>query len=342
MSPLALLSLVLMLIGTLVAWLLSRRVTRPLISLTRAAEALSAGDYERRVDVHGMDEVGRLASSFNQMAAEIESARRELMQRVREAQDARHEAERLHEVTEYAREHSERANRAKSDFLAVMSHELRTPLNAIGGYAQLLELGVHGPLTEPQLDALRRIARNQQHLLTLINDLLNYTKLDAGRVTYTIDTVLVSEVFHNIEPLIAPQVQMHQLCFVQDRPDATLAVRADADKLQQILLNLLGNAMKFTPAGGTIALESMRRDGVVQIHVRDTGVGIPADRLEAIFEPFYQGDRALNRPTEGIGLGLAISRDLARGMAGELAVESSIGKGSVFTVVLPVARPRAN
>ena len=335
---LMLVSVLLMLIGTIVVWLLSRRIAQPLHSLTRAAEALAAGDYTRRVEAHGTDEIGRLGASFNLMAVEIETARRELMQRVREAQQARHEAERLHEVTEYAREASERANRAKSDFLAVMSHELRTPLNAIGGYAQLLELGIHGTLTEPQLDAMRRIARNQQHLLTLINDLLNYAKLDAGRVQYSIESVSVGDVFQNIEPLIAPQVQMHQLRFVRQNPDEDLAVRADADKLQQILLNLLGNAMKFTPAGGTITLEGTRRDGVVQIHVRDTGIGIPQDRLEAIFEPFYQGDRALNRPTDGVGLGLAISRDLARGMAGELAVESIVGHGSTFTVVLPPAR----
>jgi signal transduction histidine kinase len=320
---LALLSLLLIAGGAALSWLISRRVTRPLASLTAAAEAIARGDEARRVEGGGGDEVGRLAASFNQMASEVAASRRELERRIAEAEEARAEAE--------------RASRAKSDFLAVMSHELRTPLNAIGGYAQLLELGIHGPVNDAQRDALARLGRNQAHLLRLINDVLNFAKLDAGQVQYAVADVLLDEALAGLEPLVAPQVRAKGLTFTSRRcgGDPALVARADPDKLQQVVLNVLANAIKFTPAGGTIAIECDATDDRVYVRVRDTGVGIPADRLPFIFEPFVQGDRALNRPHDGVGLGLAISRDLARGMDGDLTVESAVGEGSVFTIVLP-------
>jgi signal transduction histidine kinase len=216
-----------------------------------------------------------------------------------------------------------------------MSHELRTPLNAIGGYTQLLELGVHGPLNAAQLNAVRRVEKNQAHLLTLINSVLNYAKLDSGMVHYRIGDVAIADAFRDMEPLIAPQVQAQRLQFLQYPPDRALTVKADRDKLHQILLNLLSNALKFTPAGGRITLSCSGGDDTISIHVRDTGTGVAPDRIETIFEPFFQGDRALSNPTDGVGLGLAISRDLARGMSGDLHVWSAPGVGSVFTVVLP-------
>jgi signal transduction histidine kinase len=319
---LAVISLLLTAGGAALSWAISRRVTRPLASLTAAAETIARGGEAGRVEDGGGDEVGRLAASFNLMASEVSTSRRELERRIAEAEQARAEAE--------------QASRAKSDFLAVMSHELRTPLNAIGGYAQLLELGVHGPVNDAQRDALARIGRSQAHLLRLINDVLNFAKIDARQVQYAVSDVRLDETVANLEPLVAPQVRAKGLTFTwRAGGEPPLTARADPDKLQQVVLNVLVNAIKFTPAGGTIGIECDAVGDRVRIRVRDTGVGIPAERLPFIFEPFVQGERALNRPHEGVGLGLAISRDLARGMGGDLTVESAVGQGSVFTISLP-------
>jgi signal transduction histidine kinase len=234
-----------------------------------------------------------------------------------------------------ARAEVEAADRAKSEFLTVMSHELRTPLNAIAGYAELMEMGLRGPLTEHQREDLGRIRVSQQHLLGLINQVLNYAKLEAGTVQYEITRVAVDDVVADATDLIAPQAGAKGLTLNVARP-ARLAVRADADKVCQIMLNLLSNAVKYTNRGGQIAVASEKSD-YVRVLVRDTGLGVPADKLDTIFEPFVQLGRALNRPGEGTGLGLAISRDLARWMGGDLTVESRLGVGSTFTLSLPPA-----
>ena len=240
-------------------------------------------------------------------------------------------------AAEEAAEVARAANRAKADFLAVMSHELRTPLNAIGGYTELIEMGLRGPVTAEQLTDLARIKRSQRHLLSLINDLLNYAKLEAGRVQYEIGTLSVGELVGSLEPLIAPQIAAKQLTFDWTPPHEPLDVRADGEKVQQVLLNVLSNAVKFTQAGGTIRVGAERDAGVVRIIVSDTGIGIPEDKLDVIFEPFVQLSRGLTQHNEGTGLGLAISRDLARAMGGDLRAESAVGRGSRFTLELPAA-----
>jgi signal transduction histidine kinase len=239
------------------------------------------------------------------------------------------------EDAEAARRLAESANQAKSDFLTIMSHELRTPLNAIGGYVQLLELGVRGPMTEAQLTDLARIRRNQEHLLGLINNVLNFAKLDAGRVHFHIVDARVDEVCADFEAMIAPQIRAKRLCYTLHHPDPTLVMRADPEKVRQIVLNLLTNAIKFTPTGGRIDLACEGSGDSVCIRITDTGTGIPADRLETIFDPFVQVHTRLTRTTEGVGLGLAISRELARSMEGDLTVTSELGAGSTFTLRVP-------
>jgi len=237
------------------------------------------------------------------------------------------------EIEERRRE-ADVANRTKADFLATISHELRTPLNAIAGYVQLLLLGVRGPLTEAQIADLRRIQRSQQHLLSLINDVLNFSRLEAGAVTYDIRPVPLGAVVDTAGTMITPQAITKHITFELEPCSPTLMALADASKLEQILLNLLSNAVKFTQPGGRVSLRCEAVGDRVLAHVADSGPGIPSDRLGVIFEPFVQLDRTFGNPREGAGLGLAISRDLARGMQGDLTVESTVGEGSRFTVSL--------
>ncbi|GLC26981.1 hypothetical protein rosag_34940 [Roseisolibacter agri] len=242
---------------------------------------------------------------------------------------------------EGARAEAEQANRGKSEFLAVMSHELRTPLNAIGGYAELIELGIHGPVTEAQRTALARIQQSQRHLLGLIAGVLDYSRVEAGAVTYRLADVPVGEAVAEAEALVAPQLRAKGLGYAWSGAPPELHMRADREKLQQILLNLLGNAVKFTRprdgVPGRIEVACTVDEERVHLHVRDTGVGIAPEQLERIFEPFVQADQRLTRAQEGVGLGLAISRDLARGMGGDLTAASVPGVGSTFSLTLPRA-----
>ena len=257
------------------------------------------------------------------------------------------EAERHARATaEDARRGAEQANRAKSEFLANMSHELRTPLNAIQGHVQLVTLGVHGAVTDAQRESLGRVTRAQEHLLGLINDVLNYAKLEAGRVEFDVRPCELSSVVQDVVRMVEPQLASRGLALTVDVPPDAPQVLADCEKLQQVLINLVGNAVKFTPRSradgtpGTITIayradgDATAPDAAVRLDVRDTGIGIPPDRLGAIFEPFVQVRTGLTRDVEGTGLGLAISRDLMHGMHGDLEVASTLGDGSTFTVVL--------
>ncbi|HJR41209.1 MAG TPA: ATP-binding protein [Gemmatimonadaceae bacterium] len=238
---------------------------------------------------------------------------------------------------EQARKEAEAASKAKSEFLAMMSHELRTPLNAIGGYAQLIEDGVNGPITPEQRKSLTRIRANQEHLLTLINDVLNLARMEAGRVTVQPTDVPVDATLAGAVELIRPQLEAKKLRYEYQGGDHGVTVFADRERLLQIILNLLTNATKFTDEGGRITLGWRRENGTVYIEVKDSGIGIPADRLESIFEPFVQVEQRRAASREGVGLGLAISRELARAMNGELVAESTVGEGSVFTLTLPTS-----
>jgi PAS domain S-box-containing protein len=257
-------------------------------------------------------------------------ARREVERLLVESEQARADAE-------AARAEAETANRAKSEFLAIMSHELRTPLNAIAGYTQLMELGIRGPVTAQQREDLTRIQSSQRHLQGLINEVLNYAKLESGSVHYDLHDIPAHDALRAAEALVEPQARASGLRLTVADCAPELRMRADTEKLRQVLVNLLSNAVKFTRPGGEIRMWCEAMDDDVSIRVSDTGMGIPADKLDAIFDPFIQVHADFTRQNEGTGLGLAISRDLARGMGGDLTVESVLGEGSTFTLTLPRA-----
>ena len=247
--------------------------------------------------------------------------------------EAEESARRLAEV-ELAKTRAEAANKAKMEFLAVMSHELRTPLNAIGGYAQLLEMGIKGPVSSSQVEDLQRIRRSQAHLLGLINDIMNFVRLETGRVAFHNKPHRVREILETIEALTDPQIRMNGLTYHATPCEESLTVWGDREKIEQILLNLVSNSIKFTARGGRIGLSCIREGEDVLFRVSDTGKGIPADRLVEIFDPFVQVNPKFSRSQDGVGLGLAISRDLARGMGGDLTATSEEGVGSTFTLRL--------
>lgn len=279
---------------------------------------------ERRKFEEALLEARKVAEHANQVLEE-QAVELELQQQLLEEQAVELEEQRAA---------ADQANVAKSNFLAVMSHELRTPLNAIGGYVQLIAMGVHGPVTSDQQEALDRIDRSQRHLLRLINDVLNLSRIEAGRVEYALTSMSLADAVNSVLPMVEPQIEAKGIA-LQNAVPGQLDARGDRDKVQQILLNLLTNAVKFTPAGGTLCIEGSEDATRSYLRVIDTGLGIPADMLEQIFEPFVQVDASKSRSAEGTGLGLAISRDLARGMGGDLQVESAIGSGSTFQLVLP-------
>jgi PAS domain S-box-containing protein len=233
-----------------------------------------------------------------------------------------------------AREEAEAANRAKSNFLALLSHEFRTPLQAIFGYTELLEREIHGPLTDAQRGDLRRIQQSQQHLLGLITAILDFARIESGEaIEMDVKPTAVSEILGDLEDSIGPQLEPKKLKYQYRRKDTCIAALADAAKVHQIVLNLLSNAIKFTPRGGSITLECDSDSQHLAITVVDTGIGIPPDKLEAVFEPFVQiGEK--NALSSGIGLGLAISRRLANAMGGSLTATSVPGQGSTFTLRL--------
>jgi signal transduction histidine kinase len=274
-------------------------------------------------------------------------ARRQVEEQSLQLQELQAETEAINEELQSTNEdllektrEAEEANRAKAEFLASMSHELRTPLNAIAGYLDLLAIEIHGPVTPQQHSALARIKRNQEVLLSLINDILNFAKLESGRLEIESVEVPVAAALHALEPLIAPQVSARGLAYgCDDCPNGLVAV-GDPERVQQVLINLLTNAIKFTDPGGRVTVRAEECGDRVAIHVSDTGRGIPPDKLEAVFDPFVQVDRRrglADESQQGVGLGLAISRELARAMAGDLTARSTPGEGSTITLVLPRA-----
>ncbi len=292
--------------------------------------ALASSLAAQTMIVRQHDELERTNHQLQEQAEELEMQAEELQGTAAHLQERTQEAE--------------DANRAKAGFLSMMSHELRTPLNAIGGYAELLAMGVRGPVTAEQLDYLSRIRRAGRHLQSLIGDILEFSRLDAGQDHFEIVDVSVVDAVTEAAELVAPTATERGIALDYSAcapgAGAVRMVRADPGKLRQILVNLLGNAIKFTPPAGRVWMTCAADGDRMRIAVSDTGRGIPQRDLARIFEPFVQLDRtSTDVRDQGVGLGLAICRELARGMEGELEIESEPGAGSTFSVLLPIARP---
>ena len=313
------------------------KITRDLTARRNAeeqAQLLAAETAARREAERHTEELVGLTEELQRQALELEAQTEEAQSLAEELEQTNEQLQQQASEAEDARAAADAANRAKTEFLAVMSHELRTPLNAIAGYAELLRMGLRGPVTAEQLEDLERITRSERTLLSLINDILNYARLEAGQVRFAKEAVPIRALVADLDAVVSPQLRTKRLHFNFNRCDSDVVVEADPDKVRQILVNLLSNAIKFTPSDGRVEIECQADDRVVRTIVRDTGVGIPSAKLEEIFEPFVQLDRSLTSTQEGSGLGLAISRDLARGMGGDLSAESALGGGSTFVLTL--------
>jgi signal transduction histidine kinase len=340
-------------LSSLIALVLSGRIARRIGGLTSATREVAAGNLERRVEVRSSDELGVLASNFNQMVDSLRTQRQTLEQRNDELQTSlkrqaqltadlvrRKQAE---EAAYRAQSAAESANQAKSMFLATMSHELRTPLNAMLGYAQLLHLtsGQRGDPPEV-IDQLERILGAGRHLTTLINNVLDFSKIEQGKIDLTISEFNVCSLVREIADVADPLVRRRDNTLHVDCDSRVGSMQSDTTKVRQVLLNLVGNAAKFTEHG-TISLrvvyeaQNGRHDGDwVTFSVCDTGIGIAEEHLDRLFQPFSQIDSSANRQYEGTGLGLALSRQLCRALGGDITVRSVLGQGSIFSVRLPV------
>ncbi len=303
---------------------------------TKAGELLEVEVFLRDVEHHGRRAVIAVVHDVTERRRAVAA----LGEATRAAEAARDEAE-------AARQAAEAANRAKSEFLATMSHELRTPLNAIGGYAELLDLGIRGPITAQQREDLARIRTSSRHLLGLITDILDLSRIDAGELSVAREDALTATAIRAALDLTRVQAEMQGVALTHARAADDVPYVGDEQRVRQVLVNLLANAIKFTPRGGRVTVA----DGVVAeapasarvygrgpwayVRVEDTGVGIAAEAQGRIFEPFVQVDQTRTRAVGGSGLGLAISRRLARLMGGDLTVESAPGAGAAFTLWLP-------
>ena len=277
----------------------------------------------------------------------LQNQTRQLEHQTSEARELAHELaltnEELRAVISEAKKAwavADAANRSKAEFLAVMSHELRTPLNSIGGYVDLLVMELRGPLTDAQKSDLSRIKRSQEHLLGIINDILNFTRLEATELKFDIIDVPLRALIADLDAVVSSLARAKKQKYRCDYPPGSVYAHTDPDKLRQIMINLLSNAVKFTPEGGRVRVSCEVKKKLISIRVEDNGPGIPVDKHDAVFEPFVQLNRGLTRTTDGTGLGLAISRGLARGMGGDIALKSKLGRGSVFTLTVPLGTTR--
>lgn len=253
-------------------------------------------------------------------------------------QQARAHAEKARNEAELARAEAERANNSKTDFLAVMSHELRTPLTAIMGYEELLSDGITGPVTELQRQQLGRINASARHLLGLIDEILTFARVDIGRERIRWESMSVNHTIADAAALVEPMAAAKSIDFIVELLEEDEAIQTDGTKLRQMLVNLLSNGIKFTE-NGEVRVSCLVNNGILELRIADTGVGISAENIEEVFEAFWQAEQTATRKTGGTGLGLSVTRKLARLLGGDVTVASKLGVGTTFLLTLPMKAP---
>ena len=295
------------LLALALGYAISLSLIEPVRQMDARFSEIAAGDFTNHVEVRNRDELGALAANLNRMSDELAGLYRQI----------------------------EVANRNKSEFLANMSHELRTPLNAIMGFSEVLVEQMFGEVNAKQLEYLQDIHSSGQHLLSLINDILDLSKIEAGRMELDLARFNLSVVLDNAMTLVRERASRHGVRLEVDVPEHIGEWVGDERKVKQVLLNLLSNAVKFTPTGGSVTLRARRADGSVQIAVTDTGVGIAPEEQALVFEEFRQASGAHASKAEGTGLGLALAKRFVELHGGSMRLESTPGKGSTFAFILP-------
>lgn len=310
------------LFSILLGFILTRSLTKPIVHLHQATREMGYdGDFNRPVPVRGGDELGQLAMAFNRMGERLNQLIRQ-----------------LNKTNLHLREESRKAkeaNRLKSEFLANISHELRTPLNGIIGFSEVLKDEMFGPLTPKQMEYVSHIQANGEHLLRLINDILDLSKVEAGKMDLNLKEVEVEPFFRNSMVVIQERARRNHIDLEMKNESRFNTFVFDPVRITQIMNNLLSNAVKFTPEGGHIIVRIKDEEDALSVSVEDTGIGIREDHLEKIFLPFYQDEGQLDRRYEGTGLGLSLTKRLVELHGGTISVQSRLGKGSIFTFTIP-------
>ncbi|MCF6149661.1 MAG: response regulator [Candidatus Kuenenia sp.] len=308
----------------------TNKFLKPIEKLTAAATTIrKTGDLTTKVEISTNDEVGQLGEAFNDMSSKLRSSYASLEQRIAE------KTEHLQRAVSALK----RANRMKSEFLANMSHELRTPLNAIIGFAEVLKDKLCGDLNAEQEDFVKDIHSSGQHLLQMINDILDLSKIEAGKMELQYEVFLLPDAIEEVYTILkglAKKKQLHLETFLHDD---VKDIEADRVKFKQILYNLLSNAIKFTPQNGTITTRASIINGKIQVSVSDSGIGIKSEEQKKVFKEFWQADSSFSRKYEGTGLGLALTKRIVELHRGNIWFESEYGKGSTFYFALPLAKP---
>ena len=323
------------------AFYLSKNFTLPLHRVLQAVREIGRGNFSVRLQTVRKDEFGKLADGLNTMAGALEQAHDELHTANIELEQR--VAERTAELTFMNNEIRKTAARfyesarLKGEFLANMSHELRTPLNAILGYTDLILDGIYGPLAKELKDSVEKIHKNSKMLLNLINDLLELSRIEAGRLPLDINDIDTTDLIEQVVPVVRPLFDKKGLSLSIEAKEKPPIIRSDVSKVRQVILNLLSNALKFTETGGvTISVNTSPENNEISFAIKDSGIGIPPENRDIIFEQFRQLDGSTSRKFGGTGLGLSISKKLASILEGKLIVDSIVGMGSTFTLTIPM------